>query len=242
VFTPSASMMVVLHVVYPSYAMTPQAELGRIATFVGLLWCLGPAQWGRLVQIKRIGKCRLVLAIILCALILVALWVFADVLTCCIFPAAEPTTAPRKVPRYLRELVQYLAGCSPTRDKDPGSTALWFVVCASAVASAFWQEFLFRGIYLGCLQAQMQFWAANLLVACLYALEHEPLDVSPTGIVGVHADSIAPLLIGSLWTGYIYHRCGNLAVTVLAHACVNACIIYLYASAPGRHSNAACNN
>lgn len=232
-FTPSASMMVVLHVVYPSYAITPQAELGRIATFVGLLWCLGPMRWGRLVHMKHIGKCRLIQTTALCAVIIVALWGFADVLSCCIFPAAERPTAPRKVPRHFRELVQYLACCSSAKDNDPGAWTMWYVVCISAFASAFWQEFLFRGIYLGCLQAKMQFWSANLLVACLYALEHEPLDVSPTGVVGVRADSIAPLLVGSLWCGYVYHRCGNLAVTVLAHACVHACIIYLYALAPG---------
>lgn len=232
-FTPSASMMVVLHVVYPSHAVTPQAELGRIATFVGLLWCLGPMQWGRLVHVKNLSKCRLIATTVLCASILVILWVFSDVLSCCIFPAAERPTAPRQVPRYLRELVQYLAGCTPSRDQDPGAWVLWGVVCTSSVASAFWQEFLFRGIYLGCLQARMEFWTANLLVAVLYALEHEPLDVSPTGVVGVHADSIAPLLVGSLWCGYVYHRCGNLVVTIWAHICVNACIIYLYASAPG---------
>ncbi|CAE8630325.1 unnamed protein product, partial [Polarella glacialis] len=39
---PLILMMILLHVIYPSFPISPQVEMGRIMTFLGFLWSVGP--------------------------------------------------------------------------------------------------------------------------------------------------------------------------------------------------------
>jgi len=65
------------------------------------------------------------------------------------------------------------------------------------------------------------------VVALAYALEHEPLAYAEDGTVSVHLAPLIPLLAGAAWCGFVYHRSGNLAVTIAAQILVNAFFVWL---------------
>lgn len=224
---PLVMMMILLHVIYPSFPVSPSVELGRIVTFIGFLWAVGVQRCIAVLNTEPMHKCRLLFLTAVCTVVHFLVYIFTDTISDLIFPEAG---ALFQGPRYLHQLLMYLAIRYPVRSGADaiGMWAAWCVVSAVVFASAVWKEFLFRGVYLGGLRTRLPFWAANAITALVYAFAHEPLRLSSDGTISLRLVASAPLLMGSLWYGYLYHRCNNLVVTVLAHLIFNAGLLGLH--------------
>jgi membrane protease YdiL (CAAX protease family) len=226
---PLVLMMILLHVIYPSFPISPQVELGRIMTFLGFLWSVGPHRCIAVVNTEPIrSTCRLIWIAMVGAVVHAGIFIIADTISDLIFPLASSAHDLFAGPRYLHQLLVYLAVRYPVREDSLGSSTAWCVVSAVVFSSAVWKEFLFRGVYLGGLRTRMPFWAANMTTALIYALAHEPIYLSPDGSVALQLVGCAPLMIGAMWYGYLYQSCNNLIVTVLAHFIFNATLLGLH--------------
>lgn len=225
---PLVMMMILLHVIYPSFPISPQVEMGRIMTFLGFLWSVGPMRCIAVVNTEPLHKCRFMFLTIMCVVAHVFIFVTVDTISDLIFPQASSTVDLYHGPRYLHQLLRYLAIRYPVRSASFGPWVAWCVVSAVVFSSAVWKEFLFRGIYLGGLRTRMPFWVANITVSIIYALAHEPLILSADGTVRLHVVACAPLFMSSMWYGYMYHRCNNLVVVVLSHLTFNATLLWLH--------------
>lgn len=226
---PLVLMMVLLHVIYPSFPISPQVELGRIMTFLGFLWSVGPHRCIAVVNTEPVRtSCRLIWMAMVGAVVYAVIFVIADTISDLIFPLASSAHDLFAGPRYLHQLLLYLTVRYPVREDSFCSWTAWCVVSAVVFSSAVWKEFLFRGVYLGGLRTRMPFWAANMTTALIYALAHEPIYLSPDGSVTLQLVGCAPLLIGAMWYGYLYQSCNNLIVTVLAHLLFNAVLLGLH--------------
>jgi len=225
---PLVMMMILLHVIYPSFPISPQVEMGRIMTFLGFLWSVGPMRCIAVVNTEPMHNCRLLLLTLVCVAVHMLIFVMTDTISDLIFPQASSTVDLYHGPRYLHQLLMYLAIRYPVRNASFGPWAAWCVVSAVVFSSAVWKEFLFRGIYLGGLRTKMPFWAANITASLIYALAHEPMFLSGDGTVRLHIVAMAPLLMSSMWYCYMYHSCNNLLVTVLAHLTFNATLLWLH--------------
>lgn len=226
---PLVMMMILLHVIYPSFPLSPQVEVGRIMTFLGFLWSVGPLRCITVVNTEPMHKCRLLFLTILGACVHACIFIMTDTINDLIFPDAAKTVGLYQGPRYLHQLLMYWAIRYPARaTSSVGPWAAWCVVSAVVFSSAVWKEFLFRGVYLGGLRTRMPFWAANVTTALVYALAHEPLQLSSDGAVKLQMVTCAPLLMGAMWYGYLYQSSNNLVVTVLAHLLFNASLLALH--------------
>lgn len=230
---PLVMMMILLHVIYPSFPISPQVEVGRIFTFLGFLWSVGPGRCINVVNTEPMHKCRLAFIALMGGIVHLGIFVATDTISDLIFPDAGKSIDLYSGPRYLHQLLKYLAIRYPSRSASFGLWAAWILLSAVVFTSAVWKEFLFRGVYLGGLRTSMPFWAANVTAALVYAFAHEPLQVSHTGTIQLCTVGCAPLFIGSLWCGYLYHSCNNLVVTVCAHLLFNAGLVWLHLVAPG---------
>jgi len=228
---PLVMMMILLHVIYPSFPLSPQVEVGRIMTFLGFLWAVGPMRCIDVINTEPMHMCRLFLLTILGVGVHLCIFVMTDTINDLIFPRASSTVGLYQGPRYLHQLLTYLAIRYPTQSSTSiGPWAAWCVVSAVVFSSAVWKEFLFRGVYLGGLKTKMPFWAANLTTALIYALAHEPLEMSGDGAIKLHLVACTPLLMGAIWYGYLYHKCNNLVVIVLAHLLFNSGLLAMHLS------------
>mmetsp|Transcript_135566 Transcript_135566/g.377532 ORF Transcript_135566/g.377532 Transcript_135566/m.377532 type:complete len:464 (+) Transcript_135566:41-1432(+) len=227
---PLVMMMILLHVIYPSFPISPQVEVGRIMTFLGFLWSVGPMRCITVVNTEPMHKCRLLVLTVFCFGVHVCIFAMTDTISDLIFPDANAVVDLYTGPRYLHQLLKYLTIRYPERSASFGLWAAWCVVSAVVFASAVWKEFLFRGVYLGGLRTRMPFWAANVTVALIYALAHEPLTLSADGTIRLRIVGLSPLMMGAMWYGYLYHKCNNLIVIVLAHLLFNACLLGLHLS------------
>lgn len=225
---PLLMMMILLHVVYPSFPISPQVELGRILTFLGFLCVVGtrrciavidtaPIRWFKVMSLTLVG-----------VFVHTCISFMTDTISDLIFPSVGAAVDLYQGPRYLHNLLLYLAIRYPTKSASLGLWAAWCIVSAVVFTSAVWKEFLFRGVYLGGLRTQMPFWVANLIVGCMYALAHEPLSLSDDGTLRFNVIAGAPLLMGSMWYGYLYHQSGNITVTVISHLIFNAMMFWLH--------------
>jgi len=228
---PLVMMMILLHVIYPSFPLSPQVEVGRIMTFLGFLWAVGPTRCITVVNTEPLHKCRLVLLTVLGVGVHLCIFVTTDTINDLIFPRASTTVGLYQGPRYLHQLLTYLAIRYPAHTSASfGPWAAWCVVSGVVFSSAVWKEFLFRGVYLGGLRTKMPFWAANVTTALIYALAHEPLELSSDGTIKLHIVACTPLLMGAIWYGYLYHKCNNLVVIVLAHLLFNSGLLAMHLS------------
>jgi len=226
---PLVLMMVLLHVIYPSFPISPQVELGRIMTFLGFLWSVGPQRCIATVNTEPMrSSCRLVFLAIWGAIIHACILITADTISDLIFPLASSSHDLYHGPRYLHQLLRYCTVRYPVTDDSFGPYLAWCVVSAVVFSSAVWKEFLFRGVYLGGLRSRMPFWAANVVTAMIYALAHEPIILSQDGCVSLKIVGCAPLVMGAMWYGYLYQSCNNLIVVVLAHLLFNSVLLALH--------------
>jgi len=226
---PLVLMMVLLHVIYPSFPISPQVELGRIITFLGFLWSVGPQRCIAVVNTEPLrSSCRTVFLAMWGAIIHAGIFITADVISDLIFPLASRSSDLYHGPRYLHQLLTYLTLRYPVTDDSFGPYLAWCVVSAVVFSSAVWKEFLFRGVYLGGLRSQMPFWAANVITAMIYALAHEPIVLAPDGCLTLKIVGCAPLIMGAMWYGYLYQSCNNLIVIVLAHLLFNSALLALH--------------
>uniref|UniRef100_A0A7S4UTS5 CAAX prenyl protease 2/Lysostaphin resistance protein A-like domain-containing protein n=1 Tax=Alexandrium monilatum TaxID=311494 RepID=A0A7S4UTS5_9DINO len=151
-----------------------------------------------------------------------------DTISDLIFPAATGKADLYMGPRCLHRVLMYLTLWCPERDSTFGLWAVWCATSIVVLASSMWKEVLFRGIYLGGLRTHMPFWAANAIGALIYALAHEPLMLSSDGALKLEMVGLAPVLVGGLWYGYLYHKCGNLLVNVIAQLLFNLGLLGLH--------------
>eukprot|EP00931_Biecheleriopsis_adriatica_P060832 TRINITY_DN36546_c0_g1_i1.p1 TRINITY_DN36546_c0_g1~~TRINITY_DN36546_c0_g1_i1.p1 ORF type:complete len:431 (-),score=75.07 TRINITY_DN36546_c0_g1_i1:50-1342(-) len=222
-------MMILLHVIYPSFPISPQVELGRIMTFLGFLWSVGPQRCIAVVNTEPVrSNCRLLWVSCLGAAVAAIIFIITDTISDLIFPLAASSNDLYHGPRYLHQLLVYLKLRYPVPDDSFGPWAAWFLVSAVVFSSAVWKEFLFRGVYFGGLRTRMPFWAANMASALIFALAHEPIQLATDGSIKLHIVACAPLMMGAMWYGYLYHISNNLIVTVLAHLMFNSALFALH--------------
>lgn len=225
---PLVLMMVLLHVIYPSFPITPQVEVGRIMTFIGFIWSVGPMNCLALVNCESMRIYRLVALTLLCFCVHVFLYAMTDTISDLIFPDAADVADLYSGPRYVHQMLTYLTVRFPLGSCSIVRWVVWCVVSAVVFASTVWKEFLFRGIYLGSLRTRMPFWAANGTTALIYALAHEPLSLSPDGTVRLEMVGLSPLVMGALWYGYLYNKSNNLLITVVSQMLFNLSLLGLH--------------
>jgi len=218
---PLVLMMILLHVVYPAFPMSPQVEVGRILAFLGFLWSIGPKRCIAVVNTEPLRKSRLLWLTCVCAGVQLVIFLITDTISDLIFPKAAERVDLFGGPPYLQQMFQFVDKRNPGRNGCLTSWISWSILSTVVFSSAVWKEFLFRGVYLGGLRTQMPFWAANMITAFTYSLNHQPINLSDHGILTFDIVTSVPTLMGALWSGYLYYMCNNLVVTVLGHLLVN---------------------
>lgn len=229
---PMVMMMVLLHVVYPSFPTSPQVECGRILTFLGFLWAIGVKRCIAVVDTEPLSALRHVIYAVTCTMVQMGVWLITCTICQLIFPSAEDVTELFRGPKYLRQLVVYLdyqkQKAALASSDDYTRWAAWCVMVGVVFASAVWKEFLFRGLYMGGLKTRMPFWAASAIAALIYALAHEPLHLSPQGVLKLPLVASAPYVTSAMWYAYFYQCCNNLVVTIFAHLLFNAALFGIH--------------
>jgi len=225
---PLVLMMILLHVVYPAFPISPQVEVGRILAFLGFLWSIGPKRCIAVVNTEPLRKSRLLWLTCVCAGVQLVIFLITDTISDLIFPKAAERVDLYGGPTYLSQMFQFVDNRNPGRTGCLTSWISWCILSSVVFSSAVWKEFLFRGVYLGGLRTQMPFWAANMITAFIYSLNHQPINLSDHGILTFDIVASVPTLMGALWCGYFYYMCNNPVVTVLGHLLVNGFYLALH--------------
>eukprot|EP00444_Apocalathium_aciculiferum_P050998 CAMPEP_0183516892 /NCGR_PEP_ID=MMETSP0371-20130417/14516_1 /TAXON_ID=268820 /ORGANISM="Peridinium aciculiferum, Strain PAER-2" /LENGTH=246 /DNA_ID=CAMNT_0025714691 /DNA_START=29 /DNA_END=767 /DNA_ORIENTATION=- len=200
-------------------------------TLLCFLWLVGPVRCITVINTEPMHCCKFLFFTALCVGVHACIFVTTDTISDLMFPTASSHAPLYHGPRYLQQLLQYMKLRHPGHSGASfGSWASWCIVSAVVFSSAVWKEFLFRGVYFGDLRTRMPLWKANLTTSVIYALAHEPLQVSSDGAITLYVVSCAPMLMGALWYGYLYHKCNNLVVLVLAHLLFNVGLFAVHLS------------
>jgi len=180
---PLVLMMILLHVLYPAFPISPQVEVGRILALLGFLWSIGPNRCISVVNTEPLRKARLLWLTCVCAGVQIVIFLVTDTVSNLIFPKTAERTDVYEGPPYLHQMFQCVDSSNAGMCGCLTSSISWCILSTVVLSSAVWKEFLFRGVYLGGLRTQMPFWAANLMTASIYSLNHQTIKLSDHGVL-----------------------------------------------------------
>mmetsp|Transcript_73449 Transcript_73449/g.204015 ORF Transcript_73449/g.204015 Transcript_73449/m.204015 type:complete len:566 (-) Transcript_73449:61-1758(-) len=229
---PFVTAMILLHCIFPTFPSSPQVDMGSISACLGLLWSLGPRKCLSMVKRDPMHKITFVCLVLFCLGVNICIFIGVDATSDVFLTAAASRLDLFRGPGYLHRLYLYLAGLYPGKSLNPILWTKWCMAGFAIFASGAWKTLLFRGIYLGRLTALMPFWAANMIVGITYALALEPATMSGDGTLRVHLVQCLPLMVTSMWCGYLYRKSGNFVIIMIAHLLFDAGILWLHFSAP----------